>query len=293
MSPATAPMSPSRGTSGAVRLLSLVPIALFVLGAARSLSSVETVDLTVVDPGSIVRWRGSGSQSCSLGDEEWTATDDTCWYPIDLLTGEGPLVLSRTINGATERTTVYVSPYPYPVQKLTVDQQMVHPPEDQLERIELEAERVTELWRLSSPSKFTLPLAPPLRHLPKARSFGSRRILNDEPRSPHSGVDFTCAAGTPVFAVADGTVALADEHYFSGKSVYIDHGDELVSMYFHLSEISVSDGDVVTSGETIGTVGATGRATGAHLHFGVRWHGARIDPLVLMGPPSEIATIRD
>jgi murein DD-endopeptidase MepM/ murein hydrolase activator NlpD len=127
--------------------------------------------------------------------------------------------------------------------------------------------------------------------LPEARSFGSRRILNDEPRSPHSGVDFSGATGTPVFAVADGLVVLADEHYFAGKSIYIDHGDQLVSMYFHLSEISVSEGDAVLSGTSIGAVGATGRVTGTHLHFGLRWHGSRIDPRVLLGPSSKITTI--
>ncbi len=293
MRPATASEPTSPGRSGALRHHRLVLVGLLVIGAARSLASVETADRTTVDPGSIVRWHGSGTQTCALGDEQWTAVDDTCWYPIDLLTAEGPLTLRRTRAGSIERTTVVVRPYPYPVQRLTVGREMVHPPEDQLERIDLEAQRVEALWRLSGGPKFTFPLAPPLKQPPEARSFGSRRILNDEPRSPHSGVDFSCAAGTPVFAVADGVVVLADEHYFAGKCVYIDHGDQLVSMYFHLSKISVSEGDAVIAGDPVGAVGASGRVTGAHLHFGLRWHGARIDPRVLLGPRSDIATIGD
>jgi murein DD-endopeptidase MepM/ murein hydrolase activator NlpD len=268
-----------------------VLVALLTAVVPRSLSAAEPVGQLTVHPGGVVRWHGSGSWTCGLDGEEWPAIDDTCWYPIDILADEGPLTLRRTRGDATERTTVHVGPYPYPEQMLTVDPEMVRPPETQLERIRLETERVGALWNRPGPARFTLPLAPPLRPLPEARSFGSRRILNDEPRSPHSGVDFSGATGTPVFAVADGLVVLADEHYFAGKSIYIDHGDQLVSMYFHLSEISVSEGDAVLSGTSIGAVGATGRVTGTHLHFGLRWHGSRIDPRVLLGPSSKITTI--
>jgi hypothetical protein len=268
-----------------------VMVALLAVGVPRPLQSVEPVDRLTVEPGAVVRWHGTGSRTCSLGGDEWPAIDDTCWYPIDILAVEGPLVLRRTRGGATELTTVRVGAYPYPEQRLTVDREMVHPPEAQLERIRLEGQRVGALWHRPGPPRFTLPLSPPLMPLPEARSFGSRRILNDQPRSPHSGVDFSSATGTPVFAAGDGLVVLADEHYFAGKSIYLDHGDQLVSMYFHLSEILVSEGDVVVSGTAIGAVGATGRATGSHLHFGIRWHGARIDPRVVLGPSSRITTI--
>jgi murein DD-endopeptidase MepM/ murein hydrolase activator NlpD len=280
-------------SAGVFKPTTSVLVALFTAFVPRSLPAAEPVDRPTVDPGGVVRWQGGGSQTCGLGGEEWSAIDDLCWYPIDILADEGPLTLHRTRGGATEQTTVLVGPYPYPEQTRTVDPEMVHPPEAELERIRAEAQRVGSLWHRPGPPKFDLPLAPPLRPLPEARSFGSRRILNDEPRSPHSGVDFSVATGTPVFAVADGLVVLAAEHYFAGKSVYIDHGDQLVSMYFHLSEISVSEGDAVLSGTSIGAVGATGRVTGAHLHFGVRWHGARIDPRLLLGPPSAISTIED
>ncbi|HVS16088.1 MAG TPA: M23 family metallopeptidase, partial [Thermoanaerobaculia bacterium] len=89
--------------------------------------------------------------------------------------------------------------------------------------------------------------------------------------------------GTPVLAAGDGVVALADELFFSGNSIFLDHGDGLVTMYFHLHEVFVAPGESVTRGAVIGTVGSTGRSTGPHLHFGARWRGARVDPALLLG----------
>jgi len=91
---------------------------------------------------------------------------------------------------------------------------------------------------------------------------------------------------------ADGVVALADEHFFAGDSVFLDHGDGLISMYFHMSRMNVQEGDHVRRGQVIGEVGATGRVTGPHLHFGLRWHRARIDPALLLGDPSGLPEIR-
>jgi murein DD-endopeptidase MepM/ murein hydrolase activator NlpD len=168
---------------------------------------------------------------------------------------------------------------------------MVTPPEAELERIRREAKIVSTLWHRKGPTRFQLPLAPPLNPLPEARSFGSRRVFNGEPRNPHSGVDYSAAIGTPVLAAAAGKVVVADDHYFGGNSVYLDHGDELITMYFHLAEISVSSGDDVEPGDVIGSAGATGRVTGPHLHFGVRWHGARIDPTLLLIDPRDVPAI--
>ncbi|MBW1951325.1 MAG: M23 family metallopeptidase, partial [Deltaproteobacteria bacterium] len=97
-------------------------------------------------------------------------------------------------------------------------------------------------------------------------------------RSPHSGVDLKASEGTPVRASSDGIVALVAEHYFAGKSVYLDHGGGIVSMYFHLSQVRVRQDDRIRKGEVIGLVGKTGRATGPHLHWGVRVAGSRVDP---------------
>ncbi len=119
--------------------------------------------------------------------------------------------------------------------------------------------------------------------------YGSQRILNGEPRTPHRGVDIAAPAGSPVGAMADGVVSLAaPDMYFTGNTVMIDHGYGLHSLYAHLSELRVAVGQAVRQGEPVGRVGATGRATGPHLHWGVYWFDQALDPALLVGamPPS-------
>ncbi len=110
-------------------------------------------------------------------------------------------------------------------------------------------------------------------------------MFNGQPRSPHGGADFKAKPGTLVRAAADGRVVVAEDQYFPGRAVFIDHGDGLISMSFHFSEILVKEGDEVKRGDPIGRVGATGRVTGPHLHFALRWHGARVDPAILLDLP--------
>ncbi len=115
--------------------------------------------------------------------------------------------------------------------------------------------------------------------------FGSVRIMNGQPRNPHNGEDIGAPLGTDVVATNDGIVRLTVDHVFSGKGVFIDHGLGFYSMYFHLSEILVKDGETVKAGQTVGRVGATGRATGPHLHWGVKLNGARVNPYALLELP--------
>jgi len=112
--------------------------------------------------------------------------------------------------------------------------------------------------------------------------FGLNRIINGQQRSQHTGVDLRAEAGTSVLASNDGVVVLVDELFFSGKSVILDHGWGLYSMYFHLSETLVKEGDLVRTGAMLGRVGSTGRSTGPHLHWGVIINGARVDPFSLL-----------
>ena len=111
--------------------------------------------------------------------------------------------------------------------------------------------------------------------------FGVQRFFNGKPRQPHSGIDLRGKTGTPIKACADGVIRIASEHFFSGNSIYIDHGQGVVSMYFHLSKILVRDGESVKKGQVIGNVGATGRVTGPHLHFGLNVSGVAVDPMPL------------
>ncbi|MDZ4734325.1 MAG: M23 family metallopeptidase [Nitrospirota bacterium] len=115
--------------------------------------------------------------------------------------------------------------------------------------------------------------------------FGSVRIMNGQPRNPHNGEDIGAPMGADVAATNDGIVRITVDHIFSGKGVFVDHGLGFYSMYFHLSEILVKDGDLVTAGQIIGKVGATGRATGPHLHWGVKLNGARVNPYSLLDLP--------
>lgn len=115
--------------------------------------------------------------------------------------------------------------------------------------------------------------------------FGSQRILNGEPRNPHSGVDVAAPTGTPIVAPAGGVISLAEEdHYFTGGTVMLDHGHGVQSIMIHMSRIDVKVGQRVRQGDPIGAIGATGRATGPHLHWGISWFGARLDPALLVPP---------
>jgi murein DD-endopeptidase MepM/ murein hydrolase activator NlpD len=115
--------------------------------------------------------------------------------------------------------------------------------------------------------------------------FGSVRVMNGKPRNPHNGEDIGAPIGTEVAATNDGVVRLTVDHIFSGRGVFVDHGLGFYSMYFHLSEILVKDGDLVKAGQIIGKVGATGRATGPHLHWGVKLNGARVNPYSILDLP--------
>jgi murein DD-endopeptidase MepM/ murein hydrolase activator NlpD len=243
-----------------------------------------------VRPGGVMRWRGEGITACASAGRSWAPLGDTCFYPVDLLAA-GALRLERTRLGKAEEATVRVGVYPYPEQRLEVDDRLVHLSAADQERAARESKLIEALWPLEGGARFTLPLAAPLAALPQGGRFGSRRVFNGERRAPHGGADYPAVTGTPVLAAADGRVALAGEHLFGGNSVYVDHGGGLITTYMHLSRIDVKEGAEVKRGQAIGLVGATGRVTGPHLHFAVRWHGARVDPSLLLAPPSALPEI--
>lgn len=240
-----------------------------------------------VAPGTIVRWPALAGESCASGDRVWAPLADACWVPVDLL-ASGEIVVTRSRPGWKKELILRIGPYPYPEQHLTVPERMVHLSPEDLERSRRESARVAALWSRHTRPLFSLPIHPPLQPLPRGERFGARRVFNQEPRSPHTGVDYRAAAGTPVLAAEGGTVVLAEEHFFAGNSVFIDHGGGLISMYFHLAELAVREGDQVRRGQTVGAVGSTGRSTGPHLHFGIRWLGARVDPALLLEPAGAI-----
>ncbi len=237
-----------------------------------------------VRPGTVVRWAGEGIEWCAVGEKRFEPLEGACYYPVDLLRRAGPLALARGRGGRRETTAVQVGKFDYPVQTLTLPRHMVELSPEDLERVERENREMARLWTREGPRRFSLPLAAPLDPLPKGGRFGNRRIINGQPRSPHGGTDYSAPEGAPVLAAADGTVAMVADQFFGGNAVFVDHGDGLITMYMHMSRADVHEGQPVRRGERLGAVGSTGRATGPHLHFGVRWRGARVDPALLLEP---------
>jgi len=175
----------------------------------------------------------------------------------------------------------------FPVQHLTLPAPMVDLEPENERRAEAEAARLRRLFDTISAERlwrggFTRPVASPAR----AEGFGSRRIINGKRRSPHSGVDFSAPAGTPVVASNAGRVALVVEFFFGGRLVALDHGAGLYTLYMHLERVDVVEGALVERGSTLGAVGSTGRATGPHLHWAAQLCRARIDPTALLGLPA-------
>ncbi len=173
----------------------------------------------------------------------------------------------------------------FPTQKLKVAPAYVEPPESELARIAEDREKVARVWAAADSQRlFTGAFGRPVESAASG-SFGVRRVFNGQPRSPHDGVDLPAPEGAPVVAPSAAKVALADALYFSGGTVILDHGSGLFTTYFHLSAIDVKAGDSVAAGQRIGAVGATGRATGPHLHWGARLQRARVNPLDLLKLP--------
>lgn len=167
-------------------------------------------------------------------------------------------------------------------QSMTLPEAMVNPDSLALARIEKEKESILATFGQSAGEKlWEGAFLVPTEGKPSG-AFGRRRILNGQPRNPHSGEDISAPLGNPVLATNGGKVVLVGDRYFDGRSVVIDHGLGLFSMYFHLSDVSVREGERVARGQRIGAVGQSGRATGPHLHWGTRLNGARVNPFSLV-----------
>lgn len=196
----------------------------------------------------------------------------------------GPQFITVKKKSQGQQISFTVLDKKYKEQRLTVkNTRHVNPLPEDLKRINLELTAQNNAYQLfsqSTPSNilFDKPVDGPL-----SSPFGLKRFFNGEPRAPHSGLDFAVPTGTPVRAPANGKVILTGNYFFNGNTVFLDHGQGLISMYCHLSEIDVAVGDVLARGQTLGKVGATGRVTGAHLHWNVSLNDARIDPAILIG----------
>ena len=247
------------------------------------LALVLATAVTVNTGGVAVLPLPEGAVDVTYGDEEALIVADHVIIGVALNATPGKHeVVARTTSGETTLEFEVVGKQ-YPEQRLTIaNRRQVNPLPEDLERIERESKRSRAAYARRTPMRPNLlPFKQPVQGI-YSSPFGLRRFLNDQPRSPHSGLDIAADTGTPVAAPAPGTVALTGDFFFSGNIVLLDHGGGLVTMYGHLDRIDVEEGQAVDRGDIIGTVGATGRVTGPHLHWTVSIQGNRVDPVVVM-----------
>jgi murein DD-endopeptidase MepM/ murein hydrolase activator NlpD len=211
-------------------------------------------------------------------DSEWVAV---VGIPLDA--EPGPHRIEIESAGQRTTTTFEVRDKAYATQRLKItNPRQVDPNRDDLERIAAERTRIlTALGHYDDERAPDFALDAPVGG-PRSSSFGLRRYFNDQPRSPHSGMDIAAARGTAVAAPEDGVVVETGDFFFNGNTVLVDHGSGLVTMYCHLDTIDVAAGETVKTGQRLGTVGATGRVTGPHLHFGTAISGVFVDPALLL-----------
>ena len=211
-------------------------------------------------------------------EEQWLAI---IGIPLDQSLGPAEATIHRADN-ATARISFDVEPHAYREQHLTVSKSYVDLTEEQLARVGRERriiDKALNNWRDTELNDISLN-APVSGK--RSSSFGLRRYFNEQPRSPHKGMDIAAVKGTPIVAPGDGVVTTTGDFYFNGNTVFVDHGQGFVTMYCHLDEIGVEGGQEVSSGTELGKVGATGRVTGPHLHFGTYLNGTAVDPALLL-----------
>jgi hypothetical protein len=214
-----------------------------------------------------------------------TRDGDAAVFGVDMDARPGARAWRVTVRGPGAETTegrLHVTARVYSVQHLTVARGMVDLDPDTERRALDETERLRVVYRTTSGARLWCgAFVRPVSGEDPGTGFGARRTINGQPRAPHSGIDFPAPVGTPVAATNRGRVALVAEFFFPGRLVILDHGLGLHTAYFHLDTITVTEGQIVARGDTLGTVGMTGRVTGPHLHFGAQIGTARIDPATL------------
>jgi murein DD-endopeptidase MepM/ murein hydrolase activator NlpD len=265
-------------------LILAVPAAMAQPFAAPRVSAV---------PGGVVTFKLPGSpdrrpEVTYAGKPVLVAWSQDAWVavvgiPLDTETGEQKAFVKE--GGAERPLPFKVAAKQYAVQQLKVPPSQVNlSPEDEA-RVARETEKVrAALDAFSAHAPSTLRLAQPVPGR-RSSSYGLRRMFNGEARKPHSGMDIAAPTGTPIQAPLAGRVTDVGNYFFNGNNVIVDHGQGLVTMYCHLSKVGVEVGQELKAGEVLGEVGATGRVTGPHLHWGVTLNGTMVDPALFLETP--------
>lgn len=235
-------------------------------------------------PGGIYRWPlPEGAADLRFNTRPVLTRGAEALVGLPLSQPLGPAEITYRLGDQTRSHVFEVSDKAYSEQHITLkNREMVNPNPEQLARIRRESSRQRALYlafsdRTPPQNGFLRPLEGPVSSL-----FGHRRFFNGEPRNPHSGLDIAAPTGAEIRAPADAEVTLVDHLYYNGKTIFLDHGQGLITMYCHLSEPLVNEGETVQQGKVIGLVGATGRVTGPHLHWSVSLNGYRVDPQSMM-----------
>lgn len=223
------------------------------------------------------------------GKKVWTQTDkdNKAWAIIGIPLNQKIGKVNYKVDG--KNFSFNINDKAYKEQHLTVKRKHSNPPEDQIKRIQKESKLSREAFATFSNinngkrfKHFILPAQGPI-----SSPFGLKRFFNEQPRRPHSGIDIAAARGSDIIAPADGEIILTGNFFFNGNSIFIDHGQGLITMYCHMDQLDSNTGDIVKAGDIIGKVGSTGRATGPHLHWTVSLNNSRIEPLLLLAEPEQ------
>ena len=265
--------------------LAAPPVALDVDVRARDLAPGEPARVVVTGPPSVAALDGTfvgADLSFQRVEGAWVA-----WAAIPLDHPGGPEAVE--VRGTTDggetvvgARAVTIEARAFPEERLSVSSKYVEPPPEVVRRTERERARMVEVYRLrSAPVDGGAAFVRPVDGEPTS-VFGTRRFFNNEPRSPHPGLDLRAPEGTPVRSSGPGTVVVATDLYYSGGTVVVDHGGGLFTLYAHLSSIDTVEGAPVAAGEVVGRSGATGRVTGPHLHWGAKIGDVPFDPRALL-----------
>jgi murein DD-endopeptidase MepM/ murein hydrolase activator NlpD len=239
-------------------------------------------------PGGVAKIRlESAAQATLNGNRVLVMREGSRWFamvgiPLSAKPGS-KLAVEVQYPDRQQRLEIAVARKKYPEQKLSMAPEQADLPPGELARYEQERKHIQEvLQTFSEPAPASLAMQQPVPGR-RSGSFGLRRVINGVARNPHSGMDIAAASGTPVIAMREGRVLDTGEYLFLGRIVILDHGQGLLSLYAHLSEVNATIGQIVPSGATIGKVGMTGRVTGPHLHFSVYLNTAAVDPAFFLG----------